>query len=137
MFPFLHTLKTPKIFWLLITTLEIKSWKFRTIVEIRIWFWNMYTSVHGILQTYIYFIINMWWCPRDLYIRHNDIFRLPCLFFPATSAPKVNTQSIYTTELSFPWRIYTSCGNSGYHPIGAYFVPLVITLGLKGLDREK
>ena len=28
---------------------------------------------------------------------------------------------------------YTSCVSSGYHPMGAYYGPSVITLGLKGL----
>ena len=28
---------------------------------------------------------------------------------------------------------YTSCGSSDYHPVGAYYVPLVIALGINSL----
>ena len=55
--------------------------------------------------------------------------------------PKLTNKSVFhdkyirpkDTELGFSWCIYMSCGNSGYHSVGAYYGPLVTTLGLKGL----
>ena len=37
------------------------------------------------------------------------------------------------TELSFPWRIYTSRGSSDWIVVGAYYGRIIITPGLKGL----
>ena len=51
-------------------------------------------------RTYMYVIVNMWWCSRDIYIRHNDIFRLPCLFF---------SRHFVAPEEKFPFRVPWDC----------------------------
>ena len=78
----------------------------------------------------MYLIVNMWWCPRGIFIRHNDIFRLPCL--KGTELPL----RLKGTELSFQWCVYTSCEISGYKAVGAYYGPLVITLGLNAAGNH-